>query len=370
MANVPVRPGTPASRWRAHAQNWQHLDAVNLCLGGRSALDLYRLRFTEIAQIQRFFRASLADADDPFDRARLVHLHGQAVGYLRRQFNHRMPDDIASPERIEDLFLVASEESSFPRRRMMACALLKVMHLVDHLEARALDRELSVSDAELAEPVLRRLTEGVAWARDAGAPVVSVEGGRKSRDAELTKLLLRQDSASPILDRVRIRLVTETPDDIVPVLAWMLRDLVPFNQILARESVNNLPSLREWLDGHAGPRDLVASLQLPPADDDVAARVINGFSSPGFQIVNFVIQAPVRVDRLPSQAGRTFDPDLGRILYVPVELQLVDHVTHSRNSEGECAHDRYKDRQRERADRRLRWGAVDFPRRVSLDSED
>jgi uncharacterized protein (TIGR04552 family) len=370
VANVPVRRGTPASRWRDHAQNWQHLDAVNLCLGGHSALDLYRLRFTDPSQVQRFLRSSLADADDPFDQARLAHLHGAALGYLRRQFGHRLPEDIAAPERIEDLFLAASEDSSFPRRRMMACALLKVMHLVDHLEARDLGSQLSITDRELAEPVLEGLIEGATRAQHAGAPIVSAEGGRKSRDAELTKLLLRKDSASPIFDRVRFRMVTETPDDIVPVLAWMLRDHVPFNQILARESVNNLASLREWLDGSSGPRDLVAQLQLPPADDDVSARAINSFSATGFQIVNFVIEAPVRADRLASQAGRTFDPAVGRILYVPAELQLVDYVTSLRNNEGECAHNRYKDRQRESADRRLRWGAVAFPRRVSLDIDE
>ncbi len=369
VANVPVRQGTSASRWRDHALKWRHLDAVNLCLGGHSALDLYRLRFTAPDQVQRFLQSSLADLDDPFDRARLAHLRRESLGYLRRQFGHRLPEEIAAPRRIEDLFLAASEDSAFPRRRMMACALLKVMHLVDHLEARALAQRLAVDEEELARPVLQRLTDGARRARAAGAPIVTAEGGHKSRDAELTKLLLREDSASRILDRVRFRVVTETRDDIVPVLSWMLRDHVPFQQVLASESVNNLASLHDWLEGHVGLRDLAEGLQLPPADDEVSARAINGFSGPGFQIVNFVVQAPVRVDRLPSLRGEAFEPSPGRIVYVPTELQLVDRATHERNGEGECAHERYKDRQREAADRRLRWGAVAFPRRVSLDSD-
>jgi len=370
VANVPLRRETSGSPWREHALDLQHLDAVNLCLGGHSALDLYRLRFPGRADVRRFFRASLADPADPFDRERLIHLHQEALDHLHRQFGDRLPAAVTAPDRVEDLLLLASGDGEYPRRRLTACAVLKVMHLIDHLEARTLGQRLALDEGELARAVLGRLDSGVHRARRAGAPIVAAEGGRKDRDAELTKLLLRRDAASSIADRVRFRVITETRDDIVPVLAWMLRDHVPFNQVLARESVNSLVSLREWLDARSGLRDLLDSLQLPPADDAVEGRQVNRFSGPDFLIVNFVVEAPVRADRLASQVTGTFDPALGRIVYVPTELQLVDRATHARNDEGPRAHVHYKARQLDAASRRLRRGAVGFPRELSVDDED
>lgn len=370
VANVSVRREPSGAPWREHALSLQHLDAVNLCLGGHSALDLHRLHFTEESEVVRFLRASLADPTDPFDRERLLHLHRSALDHLRRQFDDRLPPEIAEPERVEDLFLLASQDSGYPRKSLTACAVLKVMHLIDHLEARTLGQQLVVDEAELARAVLDRLAGGARRAAIAGAPIVVAEGGRKDRDAELTKLLLRRDTASPIADRVRYRVITETVDDVVPVLAWMIRDHVPFNQVLARESVNSLISLRKWLGARSGLRDLLSSLQLPPADGAVEGRQINRFSGPDFHIVNFVIEAPVRADRLASQVAQTFDPSLGRILYVPTELQLVDRDTHARNGQGPSAHEHYKARQLDAASRRLRRGAVGFPRQVSMDDED
>ena len=364
VARAPAHAGAPVPLWCDHLLEPQLMDWVDLCLGGHSALDQHRLRFRNETDVDRFLRTCGAEPASSFDRDRLAHLHRESLRYLQRQLGYRCPEDVASPRRVRDLFLIASEESGFPRRRTMACVLLKVMHLIDHIEARVLRARTPITEAELAGSVLRGLVRASHQAREAGAPIAVHEGGRKQRDALLTKLLLRRDAAALIPDRVRFRVITESRDQIVPVLAWLLRYHLPFNQILARESVNNLVDLRDWLSRHAGLGELVDALQLPPADEGVVARRINDHSSPSFGVVNFVLELPVRIDLIPRFEAHSFVPSSGRVVYVTTELQLLDEQTHQLNELGDSAHEAYKARQLQAVDRRLREGTLERARVV------
>ena len=49
-------------------------------------------------------------------------------------------------------------------------------------------------------------------------------------------------------------------------------------------------------------------------------------------------------------------PDLGRVVFVMVEFQIVDQFTAQRNEEGANAHSLYKERQLERVRERLKYG--------------
>ena len=72
------------------------------------------------------------------------------------------------------------------------------------------------------------------------------------------------------------------------------------------------------------------------------ASARNEFSGSTFQMINFIVDYPVRLpDSTPEALGR----ELGRVVYVQVELQLVDAQTHQSNEAGENAHYKYKARQ-------------------------
>jgi len=344
-----VRPVPPVEGWQRDELMPQYLDAVRLCLDASSSpLDWTRLSFTAASEVVRFLGVNRADIDDPFDRDRLAHLLAEAVSYVRRHFGYRVPPEIERPDSYPDLFLLASREG-FGRPQVLACVVLKLMHVINHLEAHSLLHESAVSETELERAVERCLMRAAESMMADGVPITSFVGNRKSRDSTITKLVVKRDiTASEILDRVRFRMITATEHDIVPALAHLLRFVLPFNHVLARESVNTLVDLDRWLAGEQGIRALYTSM---PAS--TAARKVNEFSSDDYRAVNFVAEVPLRLDRLSSQVDRTFEPDQGRVVYVQAELQVMDRETARNNEVGDNSHQQYKMRQRRAAERRL-----------------
>ena len=324
VTTAPLRPEPTESVRLRDELLPQCVEAVRLCLEGGSPLDLYRLQFEGIEQVTRFLDVNQADVEDPFDRSRLAHLHGEAVGFVRRHFGYRIPMEVARPERTEDLFLLAGGDT-VSKTQVVSCVVLKLMHVINHLEARSLLHRTAISEAELEHEVERRMMGTASRMMAEGVPVTSFHANRKSRDSMITKLVVKREStAAEILDRVRCRVVTREREDIVPVLAWLLRRVLPFNHVLAGQTINNLVDLDDWLGAHPSLRTLATMLH-PPAGPSASA--INLHSADSYRTVNFVVEMPVRLDRMPSQQLRTFDPATGRVVYVQADLLLLDRAS-------------------------------------------
>src|SRR5690606_30773327 len=80
--------------------------------------------------------------------------------------------------------------------------------------------------------------------RTAGVPVVEFSWSRKSKESQLTKLLLKKEtSAARVFDRLRFRLIVRDPEDLIPTLRIMLHRCIPFNYIVPDQTVNTLIDL-------------------------------------------------------------------------------------------------------------------------------
>ena len=86
----------------------------------------------------------------------------------------------------------------------------------------------------------------------------------------------------------------------------------------------------------------------------------NAFSGPGYRVINFVSDLPVRIDKYLCR--RPDDPmfaEYGTIVFVLTEFQIIDARTAENNESGENSHDKYKDRQAARVKARLMHGMKD-----------
>ena len=92
----------------------------------------------------------------------------------------------------------------------------------------------------------------------------------------------------------------------------------------------------------------------------VALPLQNEFSGPGYRVINFVADLPVRIDKFLC---RTSDDPLfvenGAVVFVLTEFQIVDARTADQNESGENSHERYKERQAARVKARLMHGLKD-----------
>jgi uncharacterized protein (TIGR04552 family) len=332
------------------------LERMRLVLRGASVIDWRRLHFESRDEVNRYLRLCLFEPDDPFDRARLQRILDEAVDYLRTSFRYHVSETVAHPREVQDLFLLASGVGD-PRLRRIACLVLKVMHVVHHVEARGLLHRARVTEDELFQIVTNRVDAAIAQMRREGMPIVSAAGSVKTRHSVITKLLAKKETlAAAIYDRVRYRVVVTEREQVLPLLVRLCDTLIPFNFVVPGATQNTLFEFTRIVRENPRLKAMVKELQVGlTADKEERAsqkRNSNEFSGDDYKVLNFVVDLPVR---LPPRA---VEPGDGQIAFCMVELQLVDEETSHANERGQNAHSRYKKRQLRKVLRRLSRGLV------------
>lgn len=329
-------------------------EAVRLILGGQSVVDWARLGFVMPGEVDRFLKLMCIDLDDPVDRRRVSYVFNEAVAYAEENLGHlRLRDYLGELGDIRDLFLWASRPGRFRRRQMMACVVLKLMHVIHHMEAADLKFKAPISEAELLDRAEASILRRAQLLRDGAGAVRSFYGSRKSRSSTIAKLIAKSENiAATIFDKLRFRIVVDTPEDLVPTLAWMSRNLFPFNYCIPGQSHNNLVDPGVLID-RLRRRD-VRRTQPLVEEPRVASTGKNEFSGSTYRAVNFIVDYPVK---LPEQASTVDQLRYGRVVFVMVEFQLLDAATAAANEEGENAHHLYKSRQWRQVQERLMRGS-------------
>jgi uncharacterized protein (TIGR04552 family) len=346
------------------------LETIRLLLRGGSVVDWRRLHFREAHEVEHFLRLNLFDPHDPQDERRLRRILAQAVEYLRKAFGYQVAEAVAQPKDVRDLFLVASDAAEPRRYRRIACVVLKVMHVIHHLEARELLFRTAVREADLAERADRRIMGLAGRMKDQGLPIAEFAGNVKTRSSLITKLLAKRETlAAQVFDRVRYRIVTERRDQIAPVLHYLTRELFPFNYVVPGQTQNSLVRFRRIVGAHPRAEEIVAGLQSPLDLEAGETQPHNEFSAKGYRMLNFVVDLPVRIDELMPHDGGLAE-DLGRVVFNLVEFQILDAETRTRNEKGESAHERYKRRQLRKVLRRLSRGLVVPKKRKKVGPEE
>ncbi|MCU0664090.1 MAG: TIGR04552 family protein [Myxococcota bacterium] len=332
------------------------LELVRLVLQGASVLDWQRLTLPR-SEIPAYLTSSGLDLDEPSDVALVARIRDEAVLYLRETMSFPVPSPLRRAG-LPELLTTAADESN-RHRSMCACTLLKVMHVLNHFDAAEARKALAITENELFREAERRIYRIVSTMMAEGLPVVEFSGGRKMRHSMITKLLSKASPLSAqLFDRLRFRIITNTHDDLLPVIGFLGRNLFPFNYVVARESYDTLLHFDEYCD--TVPR--LARLKEQQQPLPMACRQSdesNRHSSRSFKIVHWIADMPLRVPNFETAfEGDGIDPVARPIVYVRTEFQILDRRSHRENEEGEAAHDAYKGRQKEAVSSRLKTGRV------------
>jgi uncharacterized protein (TIGR04552 family) len=354
------RPPEPESYFRPLEKfRLGDLEAIRLVLRGGSVIDWHRLNFGGQGEALEFIRAQECDPDDDADQKRMEDLRDEAISYLRRNYDFPIPKPVANLD-MTGLLMLASGRG---HRQLCACTILKVMHIIHHLAGRELLFMLPISDQEVFNLVEEKVYRVIGGMLAHGFPILEFIGGRKNKDSLYTKLLSKSETiAANIYDKVRFRIVTRSPDDIFPVVNYMLRHIFPFNYVIPGQSTNTLFHFRSYCEHNPRLRELYRELQMPIDLEDDLTRMSNRFTAENYQVVHFVVDMPVRLTAemaaLAPAAART----LGPVVFVQTEFQIIDRFTEQRNELGEASHSAYKDRQKQAVMRRLKVGTEEQQR--------
>jgi uncharacterized protein (TIGR04552 family) len=329
------------------------LEGIRVLLRGGSVVDWHRLNFASEREAEDFVRAQEVDPSDAEEVARVAQVKQSAIEYLRRHFDFPIPKPVARKDLVGLLMLASSKG----HRQICACAILKVMHIIHHLEARELLFQLPIADEEVFHLVEQKVYRVMAAALANDFPILEFIGGRKNKDSLYTKLLSKPDaSASQIYDKVRFRIVTRTERDIFPVLNYVQRSIVPFNFVIPGQSTNTLMRFHGYCQSEPDLAKLVPDLQLPLDLEDGLSAIDNRFTAPSYRIVHFIADVPVRVPDKVLAAAPPIAKGLGHTIFVQTEFQVIDRATDESNEAGDASHKAYKDRQKLAVMHRLKVG--------------
>ncbi|MEM9194591.1 MAG: TIGR04552 family protein [Myxococcota bacterium] len=329
------------------------LEAIRLLLRGGSVIDWHRLNFRSEEEAAAFLRAQELDLGDAADVNRSETIKNSAISYLKRNYDFPIPKPVAQAS-VSKLLMIAASRG---HRQLCACTILKVMHIIHHLEARELLFMLPVSDQEVFHLVEQKVYRVIGGMLAHGLPILEFIGGRKNKDSLYTKLLSKQETvAAQIYDKLRFRIVTRTPDDIFPTLNYLMEEVFPFNYIIPNESTNTLFNFRSYCEANPHLGTMTDLLQLSPDLEEAETLVDNRFTAPSYQVVHFVVDMPVRLPNTMLDSAPPAAWALGRVIFVQTEFQVIDRETEQKNEMGEASHASYKDRQKLAVMRRLKVG--------------
>jgi uncharacterized protein (TIGR04552 family) len=328
------------------------MERAYLVLRGGSVLDWRRLKVDSRAECEAILRVNGFDPLDAADQAHLNQMHLSAVDYLERTFRFTFASKIRNAASVIDLMLLAAGTNAVLRRQ--ACAVLKVMMVVHHIEARELKARLNISDHALFHLLEDKAAGVITEMQERGYPIVDFQSSRKTHDSIVTKLLgKRQGNRALIYDMLRFRIITATIEEIVPVVAYLSQHLFPFHYAVAAESHNSLFDLRDYVRRHPRSAKIIKELEVDLLNESERYDMPNPDTSDTFKVVNFIVDLPLRLEdrqldvwapglRLPS-----------RVVHVLAEFQIVDQVSYRHNEMGDARHERYKDRQLAKVRKRL-----------------
>lgn len=352
----------------------QDVESLRLILLGTSVVDWQRLAFESREQVDAFLRLCLFDPDSPEDQAWMRGILQDAVAYLRETFRYRVAEQVANPEEVHDLFLYASGAKE-PRFRKIACIVLKVAHVIHHIEGRDLYHRLPLAEESFGVMAEERVMTACRQMMDAGFPILEASSSAKSRTSLITKLLQKKETlAAQIYDRTRFRLVSRHREEILPVLHCLTQRLFPFNLVVPGQTQNSLIDFAELCAATPAWKPFLGKLQFGP-DFEAGQRPSksrrrrqsdvgrNEFSGSTYKVLNFVVDLPLRIEE-KAVTEDIAKATRARTVFCLVEIQIIDADTARQNDEGENSHDRYKHRQKLRVLRRLSRGLV-VPRKPS-----
>ena len=385
-------------------QKWRIGERVlDVLIGGTSFLDSkegFLGSFRNVEAAEKFLNGYGFDLHDPIE---LAELHGtlqEALLFIKTYFlKPAAPDGLALelPKKlseivdIRELLFHASSDSN-PDLRHWACAVLRVVHTISHIDRDIRTHyfpEIQMQILDRYYRYLHRDEAGVLYlGRVAEDPlrVNLVEfqvKPKKARDSTLMKLLHKPGSvAEELFDRVGVRFITKTRTDAIRVIQFLEQvNVVVAANIKPSRSRNTLIDTHLFRDMLAREYPRLVSGQIQEsAFDDLLEGVThpkpspgeNPFSSEHYRAIQFTCRQLIKIKNplsdhirnlkqvtrgaeLPAEIAtaieRVDQKYIQRVtrFFYPYEIQVLDEQSYFENEKGRSAHTEYKKAQQKAA---------------------
>ena len=373
-------------------------EVTRVVLGGGSPIDLDGLRVHSEEEARDFALNYGYDMNIPAQRAHVVRVYEDAVDFLEAVVldgtDLHVPIEIQDVEDPLDLLRWASERPRRLRGRW-ACALLRVMHTLFHVDHNVNLRFLPEIQQQVFDRYDRYLVhEGDRWLLRGHYEVPLVAVGRKEnkdRVSMLLKMLHKPENvAETIYDQIGIRFVAEDQLGVLMVIRFLLDHhvLMPthIKPSRSRNLMIDLTALEAWMEG-LPPAFCIQDLS--PGERQALSRTLsakgqavdqNPFSSKDYSAIQFTARTLIRLPSPTisalealreglSDSGQSHLVDLACIpqliqeqeeftFFFAHEVQVMELSGFQSAQSGPASHSEYKQRQRDAARRRVLQGIL------------
>lgn len=374
---------------------------INQTIQGESIVDFPHLNVRTKNEAKTFLKAYGYDIEDPIVYEEIWRVYFEALHFIRNvllEHNETLPSSFYERTSQNDIIkLLVDASTSQGERSAWACAILRVMHTISHL-----DNDLKLENFHTArekifaqfDPFVHQVAPR-KWSfgkiGEVQIPLVRYQKKiKKERNSMIVKLISKaQNDVELIYDSLGIRFVVEKKIDAVRLVEKFFElGAISYANIQPRKSFNNLLDVKvlqakmEELK-----RDVeIGRLSSQEADERYSlldiplmkqeeAGVKNSFSSPHYRSLQFTCQHLVHVqdsilpilEKVRSQlektmAGRRFLKSFPIVLrerkafYYPYEIQITDKESYVENLRGRSSHKDYKEKRRMMARKRVLGG--------------
>lgn len=340
-------------------------------IGGAPILEAPAPQLKNLEEAKSFLRAYGYDPDNPQDQERLWHIHSRAVTYLKSRIlkeGEAIPDNLTDPALLGDvsvLLLKAGTEKN-QEVRAWACVLLKVMHVVTHLQ----NDLFSYFSSEIQEQIFKPYRQFVRQDPATGLLLGGMEDTDpirlqkmelkpfKDSNSAITKLLAKPEAvAFGVMDKIGVRIVTLTLLDVFRVMQFLVQQhVVSYPHVVVGQTNNSLYPVSLFLklvdkakkEGVSDPREINERLKAELQKGVDSSQFLikkNDFTASNYRFVKFINRQLVKVNVPGSEKPLSF--------FYPYEVQIIDYDHYLESISGEASHDEYKGRQRAKARERL-----------------
>lgn len=349
--------------------------AMNSMIGGVSILDAPRLPIQDLDQATDFIRSYGYRWDSEKDRRTIYSYYRQAIAFLQDTYVLAGQESISelfekhNIKDVRDLLITASiKDSDHQRIQKWACATLKVMHVMAHLN----NDLYSNFENEIRDQILQPFQNLVTMDSIQGATFLQNEHESiklnkfeikpiKNQSSAIFKLLAKRNLvALNILDRVGVRFVTKNTFEIYKVLRFLINNaLVSYPNCIVNESVNTVYPTNLFLEvmdtmrskGEKESSKVISEILEKKLQDQSSRAEFqnkeNAFSDPDYKFVKFISRRLIRIEVEMKGRFETLQ------FFYPFEVQIMSYETYLKNMRGPLSHEEYKKRQEIAARERL-----------------
>ena len=352
---------------------------LSTLVGGLHILDLPRLNVQNLEEGRTFSKSYGYNLDDEKESTRIWNYHRRAVTFIQTfllEDGEQIPEALTDPNQLKDLTYLLiyastqdSKENSFQK---WSCGILKVMHVLVHLE----NDLFTVFSSDIQDQILSAYNNHIYQDLASGQLLLGTPSEPdavplkrfdtkpfKTSNSSVTKLLAKpEEVAFGVLDKMGVRFVTRSLFDAFSVMRYLTRkNIISFPHIIPDQSNNNLYPVNllfEVMESITKDVELTEKelddLMLKKLEQSMDRaqfrRKLNHFSSSDYRFIKFITRKLITVS-FPGDAQKSLT------FFYPYEVQIVDYESYLKNLSGPASHDEYKKRQIRKARFRIfGWG--------------